>query len=323
MNLLRNFLALMTATASIAAVAQIPGSGQWNSQNYVNWRTIKTGQTSRIHQRGMTVLDNENAFVAYWNKLTGSPAETAPTQNIDWTRNRVVAITLGDRNTGGYNVAVKGISKDNGGIATIKAVEETPIRGQYVSQVITAPWALVQVDRGAADFRVEWSSREAQANVVLGPGGVYIGPRDQSGAGWVPPGSQASWSTFRSGTQSNIDDQQTIVMSTEWDFQAYFQHAFGGRAPSSGNDWLQYRLVAIHLGKRPTSGYGISVKNVIKNGGSATIRATELLPIPGTRVYREASRPWVIIRVESRIVDFSVDIQPDQTSKKIIVEGGG
>lgn len=270
----------------------------------------------------MIVIDSETQFGAYWAQSTGSPASTAPSQNVDWIKQRLVAIHLGARSTTGYNVVVQNIVRGIGTL-TIKAVEETPIPNQYVAKVITSPWVIIQVDRDASQFQIEWSSRRANPSIILGPGGVYIGPRDQTGAGWEPVANQCNWGTFRAGTECNITSQQVIVMSSEWDFANYYRRAFDGPVPNSGNDWLQFKLVAVHLGSKPTTGYGISVRNVLRSNGGGIIRAAEEAPLPGQIVTRIQTQPWVIVRVECSLTDFKLDLQPDETNRRIVITGGG
>jgi hypothetical protein len=321
MNRARVFVGALLTLGFCSAFGQLPVSGQWNKQNYVNWRTLRSGSNSRYTTPQMIVLGTEGEFFNYWQRATGSPGETAPTQNVDWDKQLLVAIHLGNRATTGYDVKVKGVVKD-GTVDVIRAVEETPMKGQVVAKTVTSPWVIIEVDRDANDFRIEWSTAESHPQIILGPGGSYIGPGDRDGAGWVPLANQADWGTVRAGTECNIREQEVVVMNSEFDFINYYRRAFDGAVPASQNDFLRYRLIAIHLGERRTGGYTVSVRNVIKDGGRAIVRAVEQTPIPGMAVSHRATSPWIVIRVQRDLFDISLDLQVEQIKKGIAIVGG-
>lgn len=317
---MRTFLALVACAISAAAAAQLPGGAQWSQQNYINWSTFKQGQHSRISEQQVIEIATEGDFMNYWQRSTGNAPGTAP-KGIDWMKQKLVAVHLGTRPNSGYSVAVKNIVR-SGAWATIHAVEETPMSGVYVAQVQVSPWVLVKLDRTAAAFRTEWSSRTARPAIILGPGGSYIGPKDNDGAGWVDPKHQADWGTYRQGQECDITTPEFIVMHTIHDFARYYQRAFRGPVPSTSIDWNKYKLVAIHLGTRETSGYAVSVRNVIKNGAYGVVRAVEETPVPGQFVNRRATSPFVVIKVERNLVQMELDISVQQ-SKRGIAFGGG
>jgi hypothetical protein len=321
MKIARVLLLLSLLFSFVTAVAQIGQGTTWGRANMIEWRTFKTGTASQFNDQEMIVLNTENDFLNYWPRAMGKPALSAP-NGVDWIKYKLVAIHLGSRPTSGYNLVVQNIVR-NGGYATIHAVEETPLKGQYVAPIASSPWVIVKVERSAASFKLEMTSRQARPAIILGPGGAYIGPGDNDGAGWVDPRFQCDWGTYQLGYASRIDNPQMIVLNTEVDFQIYYGKAFGGRAPRAGVDWYKYRLVAIHLGTRKTTGYGVSVRNVAKNGAYGNIIAMEETPIPGQFVSRVETSPFVIIRVERGVVQFSLDMTAKQAKSGIAIMGKG
>jgi hypothetical protein len=314
--LLLPFIALCAA-----ALGQFGQGTTWGRANMIDWGTFKSGTTSKFLDPQMLVLNTENDFIAYWPRATGNSALSAP-QGLDWNKYKLVAIHIGSRATSGYSVYVQNIVRD-GAFATIHAVEATPLRNQYVAKVQTSPWVIVKVERNAVEFKLSLTSKQAQPSIILGPGGAYIGPKDNDGAGWVDPRLQADWGTYRQGATSRINDPQMLVLNTESEFIQYYERTFGGRAPRAGIDWYRYRLVAIHLGVRPTTGYAVSVRNVIRNGVYGTIRAVEETPIPGQYVSRVETSPFVIVKVERNLVQFSLDISAKQAKDGIVITGDG
>jgi hypothetical protein len=289
--------------------------------NLFDWGTFKSGANCRFNDPEMVVMPTENDFQAYWQRAMGQAGNAAP-KGVDWIKFKLVAIHLGTRPNSGYSVIVQNITR-NGVYATIHAVEQTPIPNQYVAQVQTSPWVIVKVERAAVDFRLDMTSRQAHPSIILGPGGVYIGPKENDGAGWVDPKNQCDWGTYRMGQESLFSTQQMAVINTEVDFQRYYEKAFGGIAPRLGIDWYRYRLVAIHLGSKPTTGYSVTVRNVIRDGVYGTIKAIEETPIPGQMVRKFETSPWVIIKVERAIVQFNLDLSSRPARSDIVIVGGG
>ena len=318
MKIARVLLLLCLALSFASAFAQFGQGATFGRGNMVDWRTFKSGTSSKFNDPEMVVLNTENDYLSYWQRAMGG---TAPTGN-DWIKYRLVAVHLGNRPTSGYGIFVQNIVKD-GAHAMVHAVEEIPIPGQYVAKIACSPWVLVKVERTSVAFRLQMTSRQARPAIILGPGGSYIGPGDNDGAGWVDPKFQCDWGTYRAGYASGIREPGIFVLNTEADFQNYYERAFGGRAPRAGVDWYRYRLVAVHLGCRKTTGYGVSVRNVLKNAAYGTIVAVEETPIPGEYVTRVETSPFVIVRVERTMVQFTLDMTSKQAKSGVVIMGKG
>ncbi|MEZ0325760.1 MAG: protease complex subunit PrcB family protein [Fimbriimonas sp.] len=321
MKIARVLLLLSLLLSFASALAQIGQESTWGRANMIDWRTFKSGTASRYNAQEMFVLNTENDFLNYWPKAMGSPALSAP-EGVDWIKYRLVAVHLGSRPTSGYGIFVQNIVRD-GAFATVHAVEETPLPDQYVAKVPCSPWVIVKVERSAVSFKLQMSSRQARPAIILGPGGTYIGPGDNDGAGWVDPRYQCDWGTYQTGYDSYIENPEMFVINTEVDFQNYYAKAFGQRPPRAGIDWYRYRLVAVHIGARRTTGFGVTVRNVKKNGVYGTIVAVEETPIPGQFVSRVETSPYVIVRVERGVVQFTLDMTAKQAKSGIVIIGKG
>ena len=85
-----------------------------------------------------------------------------------------------------------------------------------------------------------------------------------------------------------------------WD--NYWRTNHQGPAPTlEANFFGSWRLVAIHLGDRPSGGYAVNVASMIRSYDRltmATIRAIETVPPRGVRTDAGATSPWVLLRVE-------------------------
>jgi hypothetical protein len=159
---LRLFSMLLFAASAVCGFAQIGGAPQG-----IVWRTVMMGERSAVKTQSVLVMESEGAFQTYWTRNTGNPPETAP-KTIDWAKQKLVAVHLGERPTTGYSLLVTGITRNLDGNAVISVLERAPTPGQFVGQTITSPFALLAVDR--APVRFVLSVRQQTPPGVIGGG---------------------------------------------------------------------------------------------------------------------------------------------------------
>lgn len=111
-----------------------------------------TQQNSAYRLGDERVLRDQGAWDAVWQTLHGgTPAERAPT--VDFARDMVVLVALGEASTGGYDVHIDDVTPESGG-AVVRYTVTEPGPGCMTTQAITAPADVVRVPRavGAARF---------------------------------------------------------------------------------------------------------------------------------------------------------------------------
>jgi hypothetical protein len=89
-----------------------------------------------------------------WTALWQEHAANRPAPVIDFTREMVIGVFLGTRNSAGYGVEIVGVQKDGAG-AVVKYRETSPARGMMTAQVITSPYHLVVVPKTEGAVRFE------------------------------------------------------------------------------------------------------------------------------------------------------------------------
>lgn len=312
MQPLRTFFAASFAGIAVYAAAQVGGQ-QWLPQNQVRWSTLQTGIVSKITQPSFQTLSSENDLQNYWRAATGQAPQTAP-RNIDWLKEKVVVVHLGQRSSGGYSVVVTGIDR-NGATATVHASERTPLKGQWVSEMITSPWVMVRVQRDLPQIQLDLKKTEGTqvgGVTIYQPGGAVIRPGnyDRIGGARLDPRNAVTWSSLRNGTQSYITDAGVVTLATEGDWQRYWSRLTHGEAgPAPRNvDWTKEKLVAIHLGQRPTNGYALEILSVERNGQYGIVRAVEEMPVAGSWITRRPTSPFAVVRVPRDLGNVSLDL---------------
>ncbi|HYF91916.1 MAG TPA: protease complex subunit PrcB family protein [Symbiobacteriaceae bacterium] len=73
------------------------------------------------------------------------PAVALP--SVDWGREAVLVVDMGEQRTAGYGVTVVGVSRGESGEIELKLEVRRPGPGSFVAQVITHPHAVTRVPR--------------------------------------------------------------------------------------------------------------------------------------------------------------------------------
>jgi hypothetical protein len=91
---------------------------------------------------------------AEWQSLWQRHAPGRPAPTVDFTRNMVLAVFLGSRPSGGYQVEITGVRSDGKGLV-VEWTERRPGPGQMAAQVLTSPSHIVTVPRQDGEVRFE------------------------------------------------------------------------------------------------------------------------------------------------------------------------
>ena len=108
----------------------------------VPFKTLDRGDLAGIERPRTVVIRTAND----WKTLNNQRARGAPQAPVDFTKSTVVGVFLGTRPTGGFSVEITGIEKQ-GNELTVTWRERKPGRDDMVTQVLTAPYHLVTIDR--------------------------------------------------------------------------------------------------------------------------------------------------------------------------------
>lgn len=332
MSSLRALPALLALACAPAAFAQNHLGGKpWNPQDQINFSAFRTGTNSRIQTQGMFDFSSEGEFQSYWSRSTGQSPAAAP-RGVDWSRQKIVAIHLGRRPTGGYSVLVTKVERQVS-FAMISAVERKPLPGQYVSEGETSPYVLLKVDRITVPFRLNVTEARGGAIpggniIVTQPGTVIVNPNDfsqRNGEGQDgDPRNAVPWSAYNSGSYSQINRQGLFTLTNPGEWAQHWSRMTGRPAQEApgGIDWNNQILVAVHLGTRPTGGFNVKVARIERNGALGIVRAIEEPPVPGSFVGQAMTSPYIIVRVPRGFSQFRLDLSKKEKTNIRVMDGG-
>ncbi len=236
-------------TAAQAQFGIMPGQG-------TRFSTVATGTQAQIGRPGLYQFYDEVTLRNHWQRF-GLGGQFPP--KIDWVRDQVIVIHLGQRNTGGYSVMIGGMDKQPNGRVRVTAVESTPLKGQITSQALTSPYLALAIERTIPGFDIAWTKREGNGLI---PGNVPPGSTIYTYPGNVTIVNPriGACDVWGGDYYSLCSKPEEFWIESDQDLFLYSQRYLGNpQALPRGFDWRTERLLAVHLGSRGTA---VSIETV-------------------------------------------------------------
>lgn len=125
------------------------------------WRGTQSG----VGDRGQRVIRTQAEWQKLWSQVRAPEVPAPPVPKVDWSREMVIAVFMGERSTGGHTVAIRDV-KFGAKEIVVSVEESSPDADAITTQVMTQPYALVVVKR--SDLPVRFVP-VAKANVKPAP----------------------------------------------------------------------------------------------------------------------------------------------------------
>ncbi len=132
MKRLLPLLFALLAACSMPPVERLP----------VPFTTLAMGEQSRIRQAETVVVRDGKQWAALWQRH----ADGAERPAVDFGRDMVIAVFLGQRPSGGYGVRIRDVREEPERI-TVHVQRVIPEPGSAVTQVITHPFVMIRLPR--------------------------------------------------------------------------------------------------------------------------------------------------------------------------------
>lgn len=140
--------ALALAVALARCTAAPPPDGMADSTE--QGTHLHTALTSGFTAPEQLVLRDPPAWQAAWTRLHEGAAPPLPA--VDFARDMVVLLALGERSSGGYQIRFDALER-RGADATVQYTVTTPGPGCMTTRAITSPVDVVRVPRVAGSVR--------------------------------------------------------------------------------------------------------------------------------------------------------------------------
>jgi hypothetical protein len=106
--------------------------------------TVVRGHRSGIREPLQTVIRNQDEWKALWKTHSSTDINPSPAPIIDFNREMVVGIFLGEKPTGGYEVEIVRAEQRDSSLYFYYREKSPPLRAM-VTQALTQPFHLVRV----------------------------------------------------------------------------------------------------------------------------------------------------------------------------------
>jgi len=315
----------------LAAVAA--AIGQYDGRPAIRWSTFLEGQESQIKKQRFDVLVTEGDWQRFWNQMTRRGASSAP-RGVNWNTEQLVAIHLGTREGSGNRVYVQSITSPRPHDVQITYVEQRPAprydgRGgrdrnrdddRDRDRREVSPYVIVKMNRtpGVPRFvRVE--GPQVQTGFRPNPGYGYCRCAQCPGlwGGYCGCGCSCypqlypyplPYDIWQVGTNTVYDFVGNRLITSRIDFESYWTRLTGERSVPNDIDWSRDMVVAIHLGRRMTGGFGIQVVSVdLTRPGEVTVNWAERKPLAGTIASQAITSPYALVRIPRGVGEVKVN----------------
>jgi hypothetical protein len=112
------------------------------------WR----GTYGGVGERSQRVVRTQAEWERLWAQLRGNEVPTPPAPKVDWSREMVLAVFMGERNSGGHSVSIRNVT--TGDKEIVATYEETaPSRDVITTQALTQPYHVAVIKRSDLPVR--------------------------------------------------------------------------------------------------------------------------------------------------------------------------
>ena len=132
----------ISKTPSPAEVAVVQGAS--NPANKISFQTVAKGVRSGIRGSYQTVARSRSEWEDLWRRHVSNQTNPPPLPAIDFAKDIVAAVFLGERPTGGYQIDIVS-AEQSGGVLTVSFDEKGPRLGGIQTQAFTQPFHIIRI----------------------------------------------------------------------------------------------------------------------------------------------------------------------------------
>ena len=135
MRCVASFVLLLASCTACAAIAAT-----------VSFATLAKGLASGVGQPTQIVVRSQHDWAALWSRHMRTPIAPPPPPSVDFSRDMVVGLFMGERPTGGYAIEITRIERTDQGLS-VHYRTSLPDPSAIQTQALTQPFHLVTVPR--------------------------------------------------------------------------------------------------------------------------------------------------------------------------------
>lgn len=117
-----------------------------NTANKMNlFKILYESSYGDVSNQKLEVIDNKEKLLSRSQELQ-IPDEIYSSFNINFNKEFVIVVHLGEKTSGGYAIKIQDLENSNGK-CLVKTLKTSPNKGEYVTSVITHPFCMARVPK--------------------------------------------------------------------------------------------------------------------------------------------------------------------------------
>lgn len=161
-------IAVVLISGCVQAPAH-PANLTSQTEKEIPFETIEKGEYSGYTEKANLVINDEETFFKLWRNYTsifGCPTCGAlVTPKISFSNETIIAVFMGEKNTGGYSISIERISNE-GDMVFVFVKETSPQPGDLVTQALTQPYHIVKTEKVTKQVKFQISKNDNDFEIL-------------------------------------------------------------------------------------------------------------------------------------------------------------
>ena len=121
-------------------------SNSSSKMDTVTFEVISFGSQSAVEQEGVQLIDDESTWISLWKEVHQNRFPTPEPISVDFSTHQVIAIFMGMKTTGGYQVKAESLQIDSSTFR-LQAIYELPGKNCMLTEALTYPFLILKTPR--------------------------------------------------------------------------------------------------------------------------------------------------------------------------------
>jgi hypothetical protein len=131
--------------AAVSALA-FSCSNQGEEESIIQFEVIHGGAYASVSEKKQVMVTNNDDYQKLMSEVYANLDQMPRIPEVDFTKNDVVAVFMGAKNTGGYSINVDKVIKRTDAV-TVSVYETSPGSKCILTQSVTQPYEIVKVPK--------------------------------------------------------------------------------------------------------------------------------------------------------------------------------
>ncbi len=234
---------------------------------------------SGIRQPVQQLIQTQADFDTFWTQHAGS-LHSVP--QIDFSREWLIAVVLGEQPSVGYSACVDSIQRDQA-LLDVKLSVTTPPQDTFVARVNSSPGCLVRLaPQTTTQIRFTYPEQQSQR-------------------------TDLPMRTLSQSSNSLILQPRYVVAQDIESFRQLWLEHTGTADTMPMVDFSKEMVIAAFMGEQATGGYSLNIDEVVEEQQRLRIKVAKVAPQPDQMVIQMLTAPAHLVAVPRR--DLPIDFQ--------------